>query len=117
MLKLLLQMFGPVLASLLSNLMERAKAGWKTSTLKAGVSVAAIEALAHTMGCDVGLLEPAVFALPVALPLIFEVPSNMVIPTLLDAMKGAVEEAKTSKAVLADAQAKQDEAAKKYGIQ
>lgn len=116
MIPLLMQLFGPAIAALFENLVKRAKAGWQVSTMKASASVVAIEGLAHGMGCDVGLLEPAIMALPAALLLIFEVPSNMIMPTVLEAMRTAVEQKRKSNAVLADAQAQQDEAAKKFNI-
>ncbi len=117
MIPMLLQMFGPVLAGLLKNLGERAIAGWKTSAIKASVSVAAVEGLAVSMGCDVSSLEAGMMAVPAALLSIFEVPANMAMPTILDAMRKAVEEKRQSDAVLADAQKQQDDAAKKFGIQ
>jgi len=116
MLPLVLQMFGPVLTSLFESLVKRAKAGWETSLMKAGISVGAVEGLAYAMGCDLGTLTPALYAIPGALLLAFEVPPNMVMPTILEAMRAAIEQKKHSDAVLADAQKKQDEAAKKYGI-
>lgn len=116
MLPLILQVFGPMLSGLMANLAKRAKAGWEASAMKAGVSIVAAEGLAQVMGCDVGLLEPALMAVPAALLLVFEVPANMVMPTIMQAMREAVEQKKKSDAVLADAQKLQDEAAKKYGI-
>jgi hypothetical protein len=116
MIPMLLQMFGPVLAGLLKNLGERAIAGWKASAIKASVSVAAVEGLAVSMGCDVGSLEAGLMAVPAALLAIFEVPANMAMPTILDAMRTAVEQKRTSDAVLADAKKQQEDAAKKFGI-
>ena len=115
MLPLILQVFGPMLTGLVTNLAKRAKAGWEASAMKAGVSIVAAEGLAQAMGCNVGLLEPALMAIPAALLLVFEVPANMVMPTIMQAMR--VEQKKKSDAVLADAQKRQEDAAKKYGIQ
>lgn len=116
MLALAFQFFGPVITSLLESLVKRAKAGWEVSAMKAGASVAGAELLAQAMGCDLGLLTPALMAIPAVILMIFEVPSNMVMPTIMQAMQAAVEQEKKSRAVLADAQKLQDDAAKKYGI-
>ena len=117
MLPLILQFFGPAITSLLDSLVKRAKAGWEVSAMKAGASVAGAELLAQAMGCDLGLLTPALMAIPAAILMIFEVPANMVMPTIMQAMQAAIEQKKRSDAVLADAEAKQEEARKKYGIQ
>lgn len=117
MLPLILQVFGPALQGLATNLLKRAKAGWEASLIKAGISVGAVEVLAQTMGCDTTLLGPAIFAVPAVIVSIFEVPANMVMPTILQAMKDAVDQAKKSKQVLAEAEALQEEARKKFNIQ
>ena len=116
MLPLILQFFGPALAGLFDNLVKRAKAGWEVSVMKAGLSVGAVQGLAYAMGCDLSLLTPAIYALPAVILTIFEVPANMIMPTIVQAMRDAVEQKKKSDAVLADAQKLQDEAREKYGI-
>lgn len=116
MLPLILQFFGPALAGLFDNLVKRAKAGWEVSVMKAGLSVGAVEGLAYAMGCDLSLLTPAIYALPAVILTIFEVPANMIMPTIVQAMRDAVDQAKKSKAVLDDAEAKQEAARKQYGI-
>lgn len=96
---MLLTQFGPALSGLVVNLAERLMAGFWTQTAKAGTVAAGIGSLFYMMGCDPSLADAAVAGAAGAIPVLFGVPADQIVPTLEQAMRARVEQAKTSKAV------------------
>lgn len=105
---MLLQYFGPALAGLLANLADRFMTGLGQSALKGGTVGAGLIGVMQMMGCDLELGKEAVIGLVGAAPLLFGVPADKVLPTLEQAMRERVKQAKKSKEVTAAANAEQD---------
>lgn len=94
----LLVLFGPVLAELAMQLLQRLKTQ-VTTTVSGAAVFTGVTGLTAMMGCDAGLAEAAAIGAVASAPLLFGVDANQIMPTLLQAMKDRIEKEKQARVV------------------
>jgi hypothetical protein len=111
----ILTLLGPILEKLALWLYERIVTNYKSTAIGVAVGGAVYETLT-TFGCDPTLMGPAIAGVVTSLPKILGTDADKVAGVIWGTVKEAVAQQKHSNAVLSDAVAKQDEAAKEAGI-
>lgn len=104
----ILMLFMPAIAGLLENLVRRLFTAMPASLVKSGASGAALVGVMEYMGCDLAMSQEAVVAAIGALPMLFSVPPDQILPTVAQAMKERVDQYKKSQAVTAAAVKEQE---------
>lgn len=92
----LLVLFGPVLAELALQLLQRLKTQVSTTISGTAMFVAVTE-LTAMMGCDAGLAEAAAIGAVASAPLLFGVDSGQIMPTLMEAVKARIKKEKETR--------------------